>query len=138
MAATPQYSAQRTPVVKQMISLGSAVRTFRMSTVPGDRGIFLWASGSFSIIPLAAVSGWWAAKRSNAHRGISGPTSDLAFFRGLNYLLDGQPDKKLSISSWSSPRWTARRRRSTWLWVVSFGTGEMWTGLSASIRTWSR
>ncbi len=51
----------------------------------------------FLLIPVAAVSGWWAAKRGNARRGISGPTSDPAFFRGLNYLLDEQPDKAIDI-----------------------------------------
>ena len=49
------------------------------------------------LLPVAAVSGWWAAKRGNGGRSASGPTSDPAFFRGLNYLLDEQPDKAIGI-----------------------------------------
>lgn len=49
------------------------------------------------LLPVAAVSGWWAAKRGGRGRSISGPTSDPAFFRGLNYLLDEQPDKAIDI-----------------------------------------
>lgn len=49
------------------------------------------------LLPVAAVSGWWAAKRGDGGRGVSGPGSDPAFFRGLNYLLDEQPDKAIDI-----------------------------------------
>jgi len=49
------------------------------------------------LLPLAAASGWWAAKRSDARRGASAPTSDATFFRGLNYLLDEQPDKAIDV-----------------------------------------
>ena len=49
------------------------------------------------LLPVAAASGWWAARRSDARQGTSGSTSDPAFFRGLNYLLDEQPDKAIDI-----------------------------------------
>jgi len=49
------------------------------------------------LLPVAAASGWWAAKRGDGGRGVSGPTSGPAFFRGLNYLLDEQPNKAIDI-----------------------------------------
>jgi lipopolysaccharide assembly protein B len=50
------------------------------------------------LLPLAAASGWWVARRGGGHQqGTSGATSDPAFFRGLNYLLDEQPDKAIDI-----------------------------------------
>jgi len=49
------------------------------------------------LLPVAAVSGWWVAKRGDGDQGVSGPTSDPAFFRGLNYLLDEQPNKAIDI-----------------------------------------
>jgi lipopolysaccharide biosynthesis regulator YciM len=49
------------------------------------------------LLPLAAASGWWAAKRSGARPAVFGAASDRAFFRGLNYLLDEQPDKAIDI-----------------------------------------
>ncbi|WP_089727609.1 lipopolysaccharide assembly protein LapB [Candidatus Thiosymbion oneisti] len=51
----------------------------------------------FLLLPVAAVSGWWVAKRGDGGQGVPGPTSDPAFFRGLNYLLDEQPDKAIDI-----------------------------------------
>jgi len=53
------------------------------------------------LLPVAAASGWWAAKRSGVRPGVSdstsSSTSDSAFFQGLNYLLDEQPDKAIDI-----------------------------------------
>jgi lipopolysaccharide biosynthesis regulator YciM len=49
------------------------------------------------LLPVAAASGWWAAKRSGARRGSPGPTSDPTFFHGLNYLLNEQPDKAIDV-----------------------------------------
>jgi len=49
------------------------------------------------LLPVAAASGWWAAKRSGAGRGVSEPGPDPAFLRGLNYLLDEQPDKAIDV-----------------------------------------
>jgi lipopolysaccharide biosynthesis regulator YciM len=49
------------------------------------------------LLPVAAASGWWAAKRSLARSsgGVGAP--DPAYFHGLNYLLDDQPDKAIDI-----------------------------------------
>jgi lipopolysaccharide biosynthesis regulator YciM len=49
------------------------------------------------LLPVAAASGWWAANRSDAGRGASGSSSDPSFFRGLNYLLNEQPDKAIDV-----------------------------------------
>lgn len=50
------------------------------------------------LLPVAAASGWWAAKRS-AHRQGSGRLNDLSsvYFKGLNYLLNEQPDKAIEV-----------------------------------------
>jgi len=50
----------------------------------------------FLLLPLAAASGWWAAKRSTGG-APSGSQRDPAFFRGLNYLLNEQPDKAIDV-----------------------------------------
>jgi lipopolysaccharide biosynthesis regulator YciM len=49
------------------------------------------------LLPVAAASGWWVARRVDAQQGASGSASDPAFFRGLNYLLDEQPDKAIDV-----------------------------------------
>jgi lipopolysaccharide biosynthesis regulator YciM len=51
----------------------------------------------FLLLPLAAASGWWAATRSSGTRSASGPGPDPAFLRGLNYLLNEQPDKAIDV-----------------------------------------
>ncbi|MCB2263410.1 MAG: lipopolysaccharide assembly protein LapB [Candidatus Thiosymbion ectosymbiont of Robbea hypermnestra] len=51
----------------------------------------------FLLLPLAAASGWWAAKRVGTSRGDAGPRADSAFLRGLNFLLDEQPDKAIDL-----------------------------------------
>lgn len=49
------------------------------------------------LLPMAAASGWWAASRRNARPDVPCSASDPAFFRGLNYLLDEQPDKAIDV-----------------------------------------
>jgi lipopolysaccharide assembly protein B len=49
------------------------------------------------LLPVAAASGWWAARRSDARNCASASTADPSFFRGLNYLLDEQPDKAIDV-----------------------------------------
>lgn len=49
------------------------------------------------LLPVAAASGWWVARRSDARRGASGSAADPSFFRGLNYLLNEQPDKAIDV-----------------------------------------
>ena len=55
----------------------------------------------FLLLPLAAASGWLIARRSGSGSGRRGENScgsaDPVFFRGLNYLLNEQPDKALDV-----------------------------------------
>ncbi len=53
----------------------------------------------FLLLPIAAASGWLVARRTGAHRrGESSCSSaDPVFFRGLNYLLNEQPDKAIDV-----------------------------------------
>ncbi len=50
------------------------------------------------LLPVAAASGWWAAKHS-ASRQDTGRINDLSsvYFKGLNYLLNEQPDKAIEV-----------------------------------------
>lgn len=58
-----------------------------------DWTLLLWL-----LLPMAAISGWFAAKRSfsrnntNANRQLS-----PEYFKGLNYVLNEQPDKAIEI-----------------------------------------
>ncbi len=51
------------------------------------------------LLPVAAASGWWAAKRSANRRGGGRLDNDLSsvYFKGLNYLLNEQPDKAIEV-----------------------------------------
>jgi len=49
------------------------------------------------LLPVAAASGWWAARRNDVGRGTARPAADPSFFRGLNYLLNEQPDKAIDV-----------------------------------------
>ncbi len=50
------------------------------------------------LLPVAAASGWIAARRSAARPRERGPRErDPAYFRGLNYLLNEQPDKAIDV-----------------------------------------
>ena len=48
----------------------------------------------FLLLPVAAASGWFVARRSEA-RGRRRLTPD--YFRGLHYLLNDQPDRAIDI-----------------------------------------
>ncbi|MBN2886561.1 MAG: lipopolysaccharide assembly protein LapB [Chromatiaceae bacterium] len=48
----------------------------------------------FLLLPLAAASGWWLARRER-RAGISARLNHPSFLRGLNSLLDEQPDKAI-------------------------------------------
>ncbi|MBK8508879.1 MAG: lipopolysaccharide assembly protein LapB [Candidatus Competibacteraceae bacterium] len=48
------------------------------------------------LLPVAAASGWWAARR--ADRGRTGAASrDSDYFKGLNYLIDDKPDQAIEV-----------------------------------------
>jgi lipopolysaccharide biosynthesis regulator YciM len=51
------------------------------------------------LLPLAAFSGWWVAKRGSFHSTGGGGHSELSaeYFSGLNYLLNEQPDKAVDV-----------------------------------------
>jgi lipopolysaccharide biosynthesis regulator YciM len=51
----------------------------------------------FALLPIAAATGWFAARRSmrRGRRQSSNLSSD--YFRGLNYLLNEQPDKAIEV-----------------------------------------
>ncbi|MBL8259013.1 MAG: lipopolysaccharide assembly protein LapB [Candidatus Competibacteraceae bacterium] len=48
------------------------------------------------LLPVAAASGWWAARRSDRGRaGAGGRDSD--YFKGLNYLIDDKSDQAIEV-----------------------------------------
>lgn len=49
------------------------------------------------LLPVAAASGWWMAQRSAKKEKAACVERDPAYFRGLNYLLNEQPDKAIDV-----------------------------------------
>lgn len=49
------------------------------------------------LLPVAAASGWFAAKRSSACKESSSFDCTPIYFRGLNHLLNEQPDKAIDV-----------------------------------------
>ena len=51
------------------------------------------------LLPVAAASGWLAAKRSGKRQkaAVAEREQDPAYFKGLNYLLNEQPDKAIDV-----------------------------------------
>ncbi len=69
------------------------------SPLPTGRGSGLWCvlviEALFFLLPVAAASGWWLARREmRSKRDVIGPAHP-DFLRGLNYLLEEQPDKAI-------------------------------------------
>ena len=52
----------------------------------------------FLLLPLAALSGWWAARKTYS-KNTTGQCDDLPskYITGLNYLLNEQPDKAIDL-----------------------------------------
>jgi len=48
------------------------------------------------LLPIAAASGWWAARRSPMDRS-SVAVRNADYFKGLNYLIDDQPDQAIEV-----------------------------------------
>jgi len=48
------------------------------------------------LLPIAAASGWWAARRSAKNRNDSA-VRHADYFKGLNYLIDDQPDQAIAV-----------------------------------------
>jgi lipopolysaccharide biosynthesis regulator YciM len=58
-----------------------------------DGSALLWL-----LLPLAAASGWWAARLDQRHRlARAGHGLPSAYFKGLNFLLNEQPDKAIEV-----------------------------------------
>ncbi len=52
----------------------------------------------FLLLPIAALSGWLAGRRGSAqHTGRKVSRLSTTYFRGLNYLLNEQPDKAIEV-----------------------------------------
>lgn len=50
------------------------------------------------LLPVAAFSGWWVARRSERRgRDCLHPEWSSGYFQGLNYLLNEQPDKAIEV-----------------------------------------
>lgn len=48
------------------------------------------------LLPVAAASGWWAARRGRVEQH-SVRTGSAEYFKGLNYLLDDKPDQAIEV-----------------------------------------
>lgn len=51
----------------------------------------------FLLLPIAALSGWLSARRHYKKRYKQANTFEPDYFRGLNYLLNEQPDKAIDV-----------------------------------------
>ncbi len=51
----------------------------------------------FALLPVAAASGWWLARRRDSGRRKRDLVLSSNYFRGLNYLLNEQPDKAIEV-----------------------------------------
>lgn len=49
------------------------------------------------LLPVAAASGWWAAKRGTSRQEVTVVERSPGYFSGLNYLLNEQPDKAIDV-----------------------------------------
>ena len=48
------------------------------------------------LLPVAAASGWWVARREYLdRRGATVRSAD--YFKGLNYLIDDKPDQAIEV-----------------------------------------
>ena len=55
---------------------------------------YLWL-----LLPVAAASGWFVARRTATRNDTNGPSNGLRsdYFKGINYLLNEQPDKAIEV-----------------------------------------
>lgn len=49
------------------------------------------------LLPVAAASGWWVARRQARREGRNDSDLSSNYFKGLNYLLNEQPDKAIEV-----------------------------------------
>lgn len=51
----------------------------------------------FALLPVAAATGWYFARHRDGRRRRRETTLSSSYFRGLNYLLNEQPDKAIEV-----------------------------------------
>jgi lipopolysaccharide assembly protein B len=49
------------------------------------------------LLPVAAASGWWVARREYAGRRNSATARNTEYFKGLNYLIEDKPDQAIEV-----------------------------------------
>ncbi len=49
------------------------------------------------LLPVAAASGWWVARREYAGRRSSATDRSTEYFKGLNYLIEDKPDQAIEV-----------------------------------------
>ena len=49
------------------------------------------------LLPVAAASGWWVARREYVGRRRHATARNAEYFRGLNYLIEDQPDQAIEV-----------------------------------------
>ncbi|MDS4029461.1 MAG: lipopolysaccharide assembly protein LapB [Candidatus Contendobacter sp.] len=49
------------------------------------------------LLPVAAASGWWVARREYAGRRNRATARNTEYFKGLNYLLEDKPDQAIEV-----------------------------------------
>jgi lipopolysaccharide biosynthesis regulator YciM len=49
------------------------------------------------LLPVAAASGWWAARREYAGRRNGATARSAEYFKGLNYLIEDKPDQAIEV-----------------------------------------
>ena len=62
------------------------------------------------LLPVAAASGWWAARRGQRRHRVPLPCQEIntEYFRGLNFLLNEQPDKAIEVLKEDVDKWKKR------------------------------
>jgi lipopolysaccharide biosynthesis regulator YciM len=49
------------------------------------------------LLPVAALSGWWTARREQQRKAVNSHSLAPDYFKGINYLLNEQPDKAIEV-----------------------------------------
>ncbi|MBL8249080.1 MAG: lipopolysaccharide assembly protein LapB, partial [Candidatus Competibacter sp.] len=49
------------------------------------------------LLPVAAASGWWVARREYAGKRNGATVRNAEYFKGLNYLIDDKPDQAIEV-----------------------------------------
>ncbi len=49
------------------------------------------------LLPVAAASGWWAARREYVGKRNGAIVRNAEYFKGLNYLIDDKPDQAIAV-----------------------------------------